>query len=146
MSDDRIRIQNFIRGLAVAAKFPRVVYETTGEARLLDGDAQALTPQTCLCNETASEFGKDSQFGRGEAMARSRWGFDLWLTFAQEVSLEDFEASLCNPVPRQAANKTRGQRGFAVRLQKTYIDHPVTQNAPNGTSARLVFEVEISRN
>jgi hypothetical protein len=142
---DRLAIQNYIIGLVRDRFFPRVAYDTTtGEAKLVGGEG--IKPSTCVSNEIESGFAKDEKYGRVEALKRTRWVFDLIIKFGAEVSLEEFEQSLCNPVPRIPSDKSIFIRGCAIRLAQSFVQHPVINNAPTGTEARLVFEVELNRN
>jgi len=149
MNQMRIHIQRALIAMARDWECPVVVYgadASTPEGKAEIGLPQPITEQTkrvlpgdVSCNEKAAAWVPDTHFGRGVRQRRSVWAFTLFLSFNQEVLVEELEDALTRDVlPITIPNH---QTLFA-RLQLSEYDHPTRSGGPGGTA--IQFTVEIS--
>lgn len=139
---NRLRIRNYLRDLVVDTQFPVVIYDK-GEARI--HDTQSLKPSTAVCNEVASQFEIDRDMGRRLSRRRASWAFELRVAFTGEVSLEDFEKSLIDPLLVLPLDTEEGYTAARIHLLRSEVSHPPEQAPSGGTSVVYALEAELTR-
>lgn len=139
---NRLRVRNHLRDLAAKAEFPVVIYDK-GVARI--HDSQTQKPASATCNEVSSQFEIDRDMGRRVSRKRTSWGFELRVAFNAEVSLEDFEKSLIDPVLALPLDTEEGYTAARIHLLRSDVIHPPEQAASGGTSVVYALEAELTR-
>ena len=142
MTNYRTRIQNFLRSLCLAGTYYIVAYHDGVAEPVIDGTTETIAPTTIVSNETGGSFQTDIRQGRHERLERSRWTFQVRMTFKSEVNSENFEEQLMN-CPRIEADKEH-KNVKIVLLSATY-DHPPQQSPSNGSSIVFEFDAQVGR-
>lgn len=140
------RIQNALYDLAVAGVFYAVEY-VPGTSKQVDIDpttALVVPPDSTRSNEISGSFTDDQEYGRSRILKQVGWTWALYLEWQnKEVTLEYFLESLTKKLP--FLPKTDVFRSVTLKLLKYDVDHPVHQDCSTGTSAKIMFNVELGR-
>lgn len=171
MGLERIRIQNALIAVALAASFYPVTYDKdTHEASYgqdpgsFDADhtqvapygvptsfitpaptnaLKRVAPASAECNEVSSTFGVSNRT-RTLSHDRKAWLFELRLAFNQEVTIEAFEQYVLETPIYLACEPANGLRRIILRLIRSTPVHPARQEPNQGTRVTFQFEAELS--
>jgi hypothetical protein len=136
LTNNKIRIQNALTGLAYNHRFPKITYsQNHNEASV---STHKVHPTVAYANEVSSEFDKPERNRRGRLRERKAWKFEFKLSFSVEVSLESFEKSLTDPP--LLLSKTTDLPQTEIDLISAEIQHPVLQEGSTGTSVSYTIE------
>ena len=139
MTTNRERIQNKLIDLAEAGPFYGVSYESRRPIVSLQADT---TPIHIKALETGSEFDQPDLNRQSFIRERSNWTWELRLQFKTEVNLEAFEELIAAEPP--VLLSTSSLRQVTLLLEKSDPEHPVQQQASQGTQVVYTFEAHLS--
>lgn len=137
------RIQRLLVQLGHDGPYFRRTYEKSGLLKAIVSDENKVSPTTVIAQEEGSSFDEARLYRQSDRRERRRWRWTLQLAFAEEVSLEAFEESLCNDPPKLERD-AENVRQVRIALVSADYRHPPHQDPKNGTTATLRFEAELS--
>lgn len=167
---ERLRVQNAIIAAALAGSFFVVTYDKDSKEGAYGQDPgsfdaehtqagpfgasvalvappptnalKRVKPASARCNETGAQFGT-SRNTRTLGHDRISWSFELLLEFNEEVTVEQFEQEMLNPLilPRDV---DLGLRMITIRLVSSAYTHPARMQPNQGTRVTFRFEAELS--
>lgn len=139
----RLYVQKALRAAVLASRFFQVKYDANSDPVIYDPLTEPLIVPKVEVNEINGKFDLDKQHGSSMVLKQTTWTFELYLTFAVEADLEEFEQNMRLTPPYIAA--TTSLPWVRLWMHTKAVEHPVRQDPSTGTTAKYLFQAELGR-
>lgn len=140
-------IQNKLVSLATAFSFATITYRPspTGQQRCTEA-TKCAKPAAAVAWPESAVFGDPPRHHRASDRREViGWIWKLQVQFNQNVSLEEFEKSLLDNIPRIPRDPTKGlDRQVDLLLEEAEYQNPVTQQQAQGTRVTYRFTAQLT--
>lgn len=140
-------IQNRLVSLATAFSFATVHYRPSnvGQQRCTD-TSKGVKPAAAIAWPEAAVFGDPQRHHRtSDRREVVGWIWKLQVQFNANVSLEEFENSLLEHIPRIPRDPSKGlDRQVDLLLEEAEYQNPVTQQQAQGTRVTYRFTAQLT--
>ena len=139
-------IQNKLVSLAAAFDYLAVKYEPAPIGALRCTTPQCVRPAAVVAWQVSAVFAEAVNHRRtSDRRELTGWVWNLQLQFNASVSLEEFQNSLLEHIPRIPRNPAAGlDRQVDLLLEEAEYQTPVTQQAAQGTRVTYRFTAQLS--
>lgn len=137
------RIHNDLVARALAGPFHPVTIDPLTKLATVDTNTN-IVPATAMANEISAGFGPNPHDKRTYTDHRTRWEWELILSFDQYVTCERFEQTLTESPVRLVGSLATGNRYIYLHLRRAEYVQPLQQQLSTGTKATYKIEASLS--